>query len=103
MPRVGEKEEGGKAGRDGRRFKHRKVVEAKPLDRFRGDYDRKVRQLKKKPEDEGETKGKKMGLRRGGKRVKSEIKTVEQIRKGRKVVANRKAKNARPRRGGRRR
>jgi len=86
VPRVGEREEEGKEGGVGRRFKHRKVVEAKALDRLRGDYDRRVRQLKKKPEGEGKKTG-----------VKSEMKTVEQVRKGRRVAERRKAKNGRRR------
>lgn len=109
LPRVGEREDNSTRGRmgggGGRRFKHHKAVEGKPLDRLRGDYERKVRQLKKKQaDDQGGAapssfrQGKKLGVRRSGKtigRFKSEIKTVEQIKKERKTVQKRKTKNAR--------
>ena len=117
VPKVGERESG-LAGIVGgtKRFKHHKIVDAKPLDKLRGDYERRVRHVKKRQEKEGDTravdgqtsspfKGKKLDGRRGGHgktigKVKSEIKTVEQIRKQRKVSQKRKAKNARPSRGG---
>ena len=109
LPRVGETENSSRSkafGQGGRRFKHNKIVVAKPLDKLRGDYERKVRHVKKKDvgasEDKEELspKGKKkLGARRNGKtirRVKTEIKTAEQIRKQRKIVENRRVKNARP-------
>ncbi|KIJ67811.1 hypothetical protein HYDPIDRAFT_83574 [Hydnomerulius pinastri MD-312] len=120
IPKIGEREAerlGGAGGSGGKRWRHNKVVEAKPLDKLNKDYERKSRQLKKREEksvgDDGEgaqtrpTKGpagkplKKFnsGKRFGGKsvgRVKSEIKTVDQIRKTRKITENRRAKNARP-------
>jgi ATP-dependent RNA helicase DDX54/DBP10 len=110
VPRVGERESSsvrGRMGGGGKRFKHHKVVEAKAIDKLRDDYERKTRQLKKKQTETQESQqqsasGKKVGVRRGGKtigRIKSEIKTVEQIRKERRVVERRKAKNARPSRG----
>jgi len=109
LPRVGETENPTirykTMGAGGRQFKHHKVVVAKPLDKLRGDYERKARQLKKKAteaapvRDSPSPKAKKPGVRWSGKtmgRVKTEIKTAEQIRKQRKVVERRKAKNARP-------
>ena len=113
LPRVGEAEGEGVGRRShsfgSQRFRHNKVVDAKPLDKLQKDYDRKVRQLKKREEDGGEREQKKLtpgigkksmvGGRRGGKpagRVKSELKTVEQIRKGRKIMDRKRAKNARP-------
>ncbi|KAF9528456.1 ATP-dependent RNA helicase DBP10 [Crepidotus variabilis] len=118
LPRIGETEntstrsKGPSAG--GRRFKHHKMEDAKPLDKFRGDYERKTRQFKKAggSTDDGDKEAtsprgngrKKLGMRRGGKsfgKVKTEIKSVEQIRKQRKVMENRRLKNARPsKRGG---
>ena len=106
VPRVGEREDSSTRGRanggGGRRFKHHKVVQGKPLDKLRGDYERKVRQLKKTQTDhqggESPLQGKKLGVRRSGKtigRLKSEIKTVEQIKKERITVEKRKTKNAR--------
>lgn len=116
LPRVGETEtptiRHKAAGTGGRQFKHNKVVVAKPLDKLRGDYDRKARQLKKKAAeaapvwDSPSPKTKKRGVRWSGKtmdRVKTEIKTAEQIRKQRKVMERRKAKNARPSRSGKKR
>ncbi|EGN99725.1 hypothetical protein SERLA73DRAFT_88322 [Serpula lacrymans var. lacrymans S7.3] len=116
LPKVGEAEQerhGSKLGPGGRKYKHNKIVEGKPLDKLSKDYERKMRQNKKKEttdgnEDGGATKssssrykgGKaKPAGRYGGKsigKVRTEIKTVDQIRKGRKTLQQRKAKNARP-------
>ncbi|PIL36115.1 transporter [Ganoderma sinense ZZ0214-1] len=111
LPKVGEAEPDGPrisgrggGGAGGRKYRHKQVVTAKPLDRLRGDYDRKVRQLKKGPQDGegaaeegGQVWGKPMG------KVKSELKTVDQIRKSRKVVEQKRLKNARaPRKKGKR-
>lgn len=123
MPKVGE-EEGENARRagahrgagaaGGKRWKHQKVTEAKPLDRLSNDYERKSRQMKKRAGEGGEDEGAKgngrppfkggkgkpgAGGRYGGKpmgRVKNELKSSEQIRKSRKVAENRRLKNARP-------
>ncbi|KAL1748864.1 P-loop containing nucleoside triphosphate hydrolase protein [Schizophyllum fasciatum] len=114
LPKVGEQEaESASRGRPGQRFKHNKIAtSAKPLDKLRTDYERKVRQMKKKgevAEDEagpssfgakpGSKGGKiKKGARFAGKtmgRAKNELKTVDQIRKSRNVQEKRKAKNAR--------
>ena len=115
--RVGEaEEEGGRprqlAGPGGRRFKHHKITESKPVDKFSKDYERKLRQVKKRTAegDSGDAPAKggkalKNGGRFGGKsigRVKSELKSAEQIRKTRKMQDKRKAKNARPSRKGKR-
>nr|VWO95026.1 ATP-dependent RNA helicase CshA (EC [Ganoderma boninense] len=124
LPKVGEAESNGprsSGGAGGRKYRHRQVATAKPLDRLRGDYDRKVRQLKKGRQDgEDETprgassrpppsKGKgqaKKGAKFAGKpmgKVKSELKTVDQIRKSRKAVEQKRLKNARaPRKKGKR-
>lgn len=111
LPRVGEEElpqakmrdSGGHPGR--RRFVHTSVQAAKPLDKKSLGYERKLRQsLKKDPAERSEpprqkgkpdTKGKR---RRDGKsygKVRSEIKTVDQIRKSRELQSRRKDKNAR--------
>ncbi|KAJ7346657.1 P-loop containing nucleoside triphosphate hydrolase protein [Mycena albidolilacea] len=113
LPKVGEAENDGHQrkrpiGIGGQRFRHNKVVAPKPLDKLGNDYERKVRQMKKKSEaesQEGEqsTSSRGRGGRYGGKsmgRVKTELKTSEQIRKNRKALDNRRAKNARPSRGG---
>ncbi|KAG6897896.1 hypothetical protein C0992_009380 [Termitomyces sp. T32_za158] len=106
LPKVGEAENGmnGRQPREsgGHRFRHNAVVQAKPLDKLHKSYERKLRQVsKKRGEDEGQSTGKptRPGGRYGGKpvsRVKSELKTNEQIRKGRKVMEKKRAKNARP-------
>jgi ATP-dependent RNA helicase DDX54/DBP10 len=119
LPKIGEAEPETTrrgSGPGGKRFKHNKVVSAKPLDKLSKDYDRKVRHQKKRnagiePDATGNSsskpppsrgKGVKTGGRYGGKsmgRVKTELKTVEQIRKGRRTTDNKRAKNARPSRG----
>ncbi|KAH9485411.1 ATP-dependent RNA helicase DBP10 [Psilocybe cubensis] len=118
LPRIGEVENlsstNKASGPGGRRFKHHKIIEAKPLNKQNTDYDRKIRQLKKKSENaessgsmaSQHTSGNRLGGRRGstGKtygRVKTELKTAEQIRKDRKIMERRKAKNARPSKAGR--
>jgi ATP-dependent RNA helicase DDX54/DBP10 len=113
LPKVGEAENDGHQrkrpiGIGGQRFRHNKVVAPKPLDKLGNDYERKVRQMKKKSEAESQqgeqsTSSRGRGGRYGGKsmgRVKTELKTSEQIRKTRKALDNRRAKNARPSRGG---
>lgn len=111
LPKIGEAENTsyGRKTNGGQRFKHNKIVEAKPLDKLSTDYERKARQLKKKNEVTEASGGKspvsnskkKLGVRRGatGKtygRVKTELKTSEQIRKDRKLLERRRAKNGRP-------
>ncbi|KAH9949579.1 ATP-dependent RNA helicase DBP10 [Amylocystis lapponica] len=115
LPKVGEAEaesvhRRASTGAGGRKFKHNRVVAAKPLDKLSTDYERKARQNKKKEDhtagDAGPSssrpplgkKGKVTHRRFGGKpvgRVKNELKTVDQIRRNRKVTENKRAKNAR--------
>ena len=116
LPRVGETESS-RAGHIGRRYLHKKVSEPRQLDKAHVNYERKARQRKKRDGDasgvgEGdgppqqsrkESKRAVLGKRYGGKsvgRVKTELKTVDQIRKARKMAEHRKAKNARPSRKG---
>ena len=116
LPRVGETESG-RTGRTGRRYLHTKTVEPRQLDKAHVNYERKARQRTKKEAEVGgvgerddlqqqsRNGGRKavLGKRHGGKsvgRVKTELKTVDQIRKARKVAEHRKAKNARPSRKG---
>lgn len=122
LPKVGEAEPTGVQGRrnsgpGGRSFRHNKVTTAKPLDKLSNSYERKARQLKKQntpgedegagpqPSARGGRGGGSGGVRGGGRgrfagksmgRVKSEIKTVDQIRKGRMAMEKKRAKNARP-------
>ncbi|OSD06788.1 DEAD-domain-containing protein [Trametes coccinea BRFM310] len=110
IPRVGEAEadgprRGGSSGPGGRKYRHKQVVAPKPLDKLRGDYEKKVKKYKEKEAGgDGGAAGSsraagKKGVRFGGKplgKVKNELKTVDQIRKARKIAEQRKAKNARP-------
>ncbi|KAG6861101.1 hypothetical protein C0995_004038 [Termitomyces sp. Mi166 len=107
LPKVGEAENemtGRRAGEPGgHKFRHSATVPAKPLDKLHTSYERKFRQLKKKGENKGETQSTRKSTRPegrfGGKsvgRVKSELKTSEQIRKSRKIMEKKRAKNARP-------
>ena len=117
LPKVGEDETDGprrgSVSAGGKKFKHHQVVAPKPLDRLSKDFERKIRQQKKRQEHSGGDaeesgppsrqppgkKGKAFGKRNSGKtvgKVRSELKTVDQIRKNRQAVENRKAKNARP-------
>ncbi|KAL0575743.1 ATP-dependent RNA helicase dbp10 [Marasmius crinis-equi] len=119
LPKVGEEEgPGTRKATNGQKFRHNKVTAAKPLDRLRSDYERKARAGKKnqseggpkedessRPQKSPKNGGKFKGGRFVGKsigRVKSELKNAEQIRKTRKTQENRKLKNARPSRKGRR-
>ena len=105
LPRVGEAVPDRRPP-DRKRFKHTSTMTAKPLDKLATNYERKAR-VQKKAEAVGAVspgeptkKGRHTTARRyGGKsfgRVRSEIKSVEQIRKSRKAMEKRKAKNARP-------
>lgn len=111
IPKIGEQEAErppSLRASGGRRWRHNKVFEAKPLDKLSKDYERKSRQLKKKAESAsgGETGSSQArpvkhasSKRHGGKslrRVKSEIKTVHQIHKTRTIAEKRRGKNARP-------
>ena len=96
----------------GRKWKHNRVVTPKPLDKLNKDYERKARQTKKKQSEAGEEGGgtssakrKKPEAHLRGKpisRVRTELKTVDQIRKARHLQERKKLKNARPTKKGRR-
>jgi ATP-dependent RNA helicase DDX54/DBP10 len=109
LPRVGDVEPERRVP-DRKRFKHNSTTAAKPLDKLATNYERKARFQKKAEaastdaggdgsakkahynvkEPKNRYRGKSVG------RVRSEIKSVEQIRKTRKTVNKRKEKNARP-------
>jgi ATP-dependent RNA helicase DDX54/DBP10 len=105
LPRVGE-EVLDRRPPDCKRFKHTSTTAAKPLDKLTSNYERKAR-VQKKAEavatvsaEEPISRGRHItGRRYGGKssgQVRGEIKSVEQIRKARKNMELRKAKNSRP-------
>ena len=109
LPRVGEAEPERRLP-DRKRFKHNLITTAKPLDKLATNYERKSRAQKKAEANSagagGEESTRKASQSAKGRknryrgksvgRVRSEIKSVEQIRKTRKIVDKRKAKNARP-------
>jgi ATP-dependent RNA helicase DDX54/DBP10 len=107
LPRVGEIESETPNGMSGgRRYKHKRVTaESKPLDKLHNDYNRKLRRAKMReagnvseetPKFKGRTKSTgRYGGRSVGK-AKSELKSATEIRKSRKMMEQRKAKNARP-------
>ncbi|KAF8633418.1 hypothetical protein AX17_004589 [Amanita inopinata Kibby_2008] len=108
VPNVGEAENEGRASTAaGGKFKHTRLMPSKPLDKSRTDYERKLRQMRKRGEEEGGEpsqhlsgkKGGKTGRRHAGKnhgQIKSELRTVDQIRKTRKIKEQKRVKNARP-------
>ncbi|KAF8588660.1 ATP-dependent RNA helicase DBP10 [Ramaria rubella] len=107
LPRVGEAESENVSNKrsfgGGRKFKHMKVTEAKPLDKLSLGFERKQRKKQGDREVASSTsaklgKGRQTG-RYGSKpirQVKTELKTADQIRRARDVMAKKKAKNARP-------
>ncbi|KAF8313459.1 DEAD-domain-containing protein [Clavulina sp. PMI_390] len=132
LPRVGEAESeraaraggnrtfGSAAG--GKKYRFNSTQDAKPLDPRNIGYDRKVRILKKKQAgaagdggDDGERPAGKSGGGKGGRpgkgskfsganvqRAKNELKSAEQIRRSRAFEAQKKARNARPSKKGKR-
>ncbi|THU95667.1 DEAD-domain-containing protein [Dendrothele bispora CBS 962.96] len=109
LPRVGEMESTTHSSApNSRRFQHKKVAtEPKPLDRLHKDYSRKLRKAKMRDagmgtQENSQHKGKTRSTGvYGGRslgRVKSELRSAVEIRKSRKVMEQRKAKNARPNR-----
>ncbi|EDN03219.1 conserved hypothetical protein [Histoplasma mississippiense (nom. inval.)] len=101
MPRVGEAEAPGLGSGmpGGKKYRHRKEQAPKTPDKFRGDYEKKKKKLEAAKQRETEkafdpsSGAKKAAVTSRGK---SELKTVEDIRKARKVKELRKQKNARP-------
>lgn len=107
LPRVGEAEPERRLP-NRKRFKHSSVTAAKPLDKLAIDYERKARVQKRVEAVGADPQGQptrkahhstNATSRYRGKpigRIHSEIKSAEQIRKARKIIDGRKAKNARP-------
>ena len=99
LPRMGEAERidtgNGGVGRGmGTRYKHKQERAPKEADRYRDDYHVRKKRV-------AEAKEKRVGAFKSGN-GKSEIKSTEDIRKDRKLLERKKAKNARPSRKGRR-
>ncbi|KAJ9120598.1 hypothetical protein QFC22_002527 [Naganishia vaughanmartiniae] len=112
LPKIGEAE-GDLAGRVGgmgdKRYRHTKTDAAKPLDAKSTTFEKKTYLLKKRAEKEAEgqatgqtglvktKKGKVVKAARSGTAsTKSELKSVQEIRKQRQIQEQRRAKNARP-------
>ncbi|KAG8816111.1 ATP-dependent RNA helicase dbp10 [Serendipita sp. 399] len=110
--RIGETEKAGPSrhSANGKRWKHSKTTEPKALDKLAIDYERKMRIMKKKNAGESveppashsknskKGGGKLQGARWKGKsvgKVKSELRTVDQIRKQRTILQKKREKNAR--------
>jgi ATP-dependent RNA helicase DDX54/DBP10 len=101
LPRTGEAErEGAGAGagglgrRAGTRYKHKQEKAPKEADRYRDDYHVRKKRVE-------EAKQRRVGKWREGV-GKKEIKSVDDIRKDRKLKERKRAKNARPSKKGRR-
>ena len=93
LPRTGEAERpgagNGGVGRGmGTRYKHKQEKAPKEADRYRDDYHVRKKRV-------AEAKEKRVGQFKDGS-GKSEIKSTEDIRKERKLLERKKAKNARP-------
>jgi ATP-dependent RNA helicase DDX54/DBP10 len=91
LPRTGEAERegaGAGAGGVGTRYKHKQEKAPKEADRYRDDYHVRKKRVE-------EAKEKRVGKWKEGV-GKQEIKSVDDIRKDRKLKERRKAKNARP-------
>lgn len=91
LPRVGEMEKGNNHfanNGDGKKFKHKQDKAPKEADKYRDDY----HERKKKVEAAKEQRRGRFAEGKG----KSEIKSVDDVRKGRRDLQKRKEKNARP-------
>lgn len=106
LPGVGEMEKGGLArlandsgpggdgpGGGGRHFKHKQEKAPKEADKYRDDYLERKKRV-------AEAKEKRIGKFKDGAGSRREIKSRDDIKKSRKIEALKKAKNARPSKGG---
>ena len=96
IPRIGE-EELPNANINVKRYRHNKIMAPKPLDPLSKDYEKK---LKKKSSGYSSDQEKNHNLssknRHVNKKINNELKTVDQIRKQKRLKEKRRAKNARP-------
>jgi ATP-dependent RNA helicase DDX54/DBP10 len=92
LPRVGEMEKGNSHrfadGNDGKRFKHKQEKAPKEADKYRDDYDER----KKRVDAAKEARRGRFAEGKG----KSEIRSVDDVRKTRRDEQKKKEKNARP-------
>ncbi|KAK6374283.1 ATP-dependent RNA helicase dbp10 [Lithohypha guttulata] len=114
MPRIGEAESSSAGAGTGtlgvkQKYKHKKTDEAKRPDKFRDDYEKKSKKFREKQQEQKEMgmSDNAGGARHDRKDVRGVKKgkitnSVDDIRKARKLKDNRREKNARPVRRGRR-
>lgn len=90
LPRVGDNESTGRmvGTGEGRRFKHKADRAPKQADRWRDDYHKQKKKV-------AEAKEKQLG-KFDGSSAKSELRSVDDVRKQRQLKEKRKEKNARP-------
>lgn len=106
LPGVGEMEKSGLArladdsgpgsggpGKGQRHFKHKQEKAPKEADKYRDDYQERKRRV-------AEAREKRIGKFKDGAGSRREIKGKDDIKKSRKIEALKKAKNARPSKGG---
>lgn len=103
MPRVGETENpalGSTGPAGGKRFRHKKEQAPKTADKYRADYDLKKKKQQESQKRQAESGLLQLGSKGGQKKVRSEIKSVHDVRKERNLKEKRREKNARPARKG---
>lgn len=92
LPKVGETESANTGGGSmGKRYRHNKTSAPKAADKYRGDYEKRVKKVKDAQE------------RNVGVAGKNELRSVDDIRKQRKLQEKRREKNARPSKKGKQR
>ncbi|KMU81846.1 ATP-dependent RNA helicase dbp10 [Coccidioides immitis RMSCC 3703] len=99
MPRVGETENpglGSTVPARGQKFRHNKEQAPKAADKYRGDYEKRRKKEQELQKRQAETGMLQFGSKGGTKKVKSEIRSVDDVRKARKLKEKRREKNARP-------
>lgn len=99
LPRVGETENSTLAAElnaalSGRKYRHNKQQAPKPLDKLRGDYEKKKKKLEKAQERQAASLEGAAAL--ASQKAKNELRSNEDIRKARQLKEKRKEKNARP-------
>lgn len=95
LARLAQSNPGGGGGDGNRHFKHKQERAPKEADKFRDDYHVRKKRV-------AEAKEKRIGKFRDGEGSRKEIKGAEDIRKARKIQEQRRQKNARPTKKGKR-
>jgi ATP-dependent RNA helicase DDX54/DBP10 len=107
MPRVGETENTTlsadlNSSMSGRKYKHNRQQAPKPLDKLRGDYEKKKKMKAAKDRDAAASEAAGGGgtMLKNGRKPKNELRNNEDIRKDRRLKEKKQEKNARPSRKG---